>query len=239
MLRTCFFLLTFYPYTAFCTLVGLSFGFLCGADRLHNFNRRWARGCLWLGGVRLIVEGAENLPTDRPVIYMSNHQGNFDIPVLFAGVTTQFRWLAKAELFRIPFFGRIMRVAGYIPVERSDRKKALTSMNEAARRVANGTSVMVFPEGTRSPDGRLQPFKRGGFMLALQAKVEIVPIAIDGSAAIMSKESFFVRGGEIRMRIFPPITTADKNFRESGALMGEVARLIASGVTEPTLPCQD
>jgi 1-acyl-sn-glycerol-3-phosphate acyltransferase len=180
--------------------------------------------------VRLRVEGVEHLPPPGPVVYMSNHQGNFDIPALFAALPVQFRWLAKAELFRIPLFGLTMRVAGYIPIERQDRRLAVQSMNLAAERVAAGTSLMIFPEGTRSPDGALLPFKKGGFILALKAQVPIVPIAIDGSAALMIKSSWMIRSGEIRLRIFPALPTAGLEMKDRDALLAEVEACIASAL---------
>lgn len=233
MLRTLFFFTTFYPFTllsiGYC-LISALFG---GEERLHAGARQWARGCLWLGGVRLRVEGVEHLPALGPVVYMSNHQGNFDIPALFAALPVQFRWLAKAELFRIPLFGLTMRAAGYIPVERSDRRLAVQSMNRAAQRVAAGTSIMIFPEGTRSPDGELLPFKKGGFILAVQAQAPIVAIAIDGSAALMLKSSWLIRSGEIRLRIFPPIPTTGLTMKDRDALLSEVTARIASALAPP------
>lgn len=233
MLRTLFFFTLFYPFTLLCIGYSLLSALIGGEDRLHLSNRQWARGCLWLGGVRLSVEGIEHLPASGPVVYMSNHQGNFDIPALFAGLPVQFRWLAKAELFRIPLFGLTMRVAGYIPVERQDRRLAIQSMNTAAERVAAGTSIMIFPEGTRSPDGKLLPFKKGGFILALQAQAPIVAIAIDGSAALMLKSSLMIRSGEIRIRIFPALPTAGLNKKDCEALMTEVETRIASALSPP------
>lgn len=231
MLRTIFYYATFFPFTL------LSIGYLLvsvligGEDRLHAGARQWARVCLWLGGVRLKVVGAEHLPQQGPVVYMSNHQGNFDIPALFAALPVQFRWLAKAELFRIPLFGLTMRAAGYIPVERQDRRLSIQSMNLAAQRVAAGTSIMIFPEGTRSPDGRLLPFKKGGFILALQAQAPIVPIAIDGSAALMLKSSWMIRSGEIRLRIFPAISTTGLEINDRDALLAKVEAQIASALS--------
>lgn len=233
MLRTLFFFTTFYPFTLFYIGYSLLSALFGGEERLHRSNRQWARGCLWLGGVRLRVEGLEHLPSSGPVVYMSNHQGNFDIPALFAGLPVQFRWLAKAELFRIPLFGLTMRVAGYIPVERSDRRLAVQSMNLAAERVAAGTSIMIFPEGTRSPDGQLLPFKKGGFILAIQAQAPIVAIAIDGSAALMIKSSWRIRSGEIRLRIFPPLPTAGLTKKDRDALLSEVEARIASALAPP------
>jgi 1-acyl-sn-glycerol-3-phosphate acyltransferase len=107
---------------------------------------------------------------------------------------------------------------------------AIQSMNEAAQRVAAGTSIMIFPEGTRSPDGALLPFKKGGFILALQAQAPIVAIAIDGSAALMAKNSLKIRSGEIRLRVFPPISTAGLGMHDRDALMTEVETRIASAL---------
>lgn len=230
MLRTFFFYLTFFPCTIVAILIGFVICLFGGADRLHLFGRRWGRLCLWLAGIRLVVTGSEHLPQGRPVIYLANHQGNFDIPVLFAGIPGQFRWLAKIELFRIPLFGHVMHAAGYIPVERNDRRKAIASMNEAARRVAAGTSIMIFPEGTRSPDGVLLPFKKGGFMLALQSQADIVPVAIAGSAAIMPKGSIWMRSGTIRLRIFPPIPMTKLSVADRDRLIDTVRDMIAAEV---------
>ena len=230
MLRTLFFYATFFPFTLLCIGYLLLSALFGGEERLHASARQWARGCLWLGGVRVQIEGVEHLPVQGPVVYMSNHQGNFDIPVLFASLPVQFRWLAKAELFRIPLFGLTMRIAGYIPVERKDRRLAIQSMNLAAQQVAAGTSIMIFPEGTRSPDGALLPFKKGGFVLALQAQAPIVPIAIDGSAALMIKSSWLIRSGEVRLRIFPAIPTAGLGMKDRDALLAQVEARIASAL---------
>ena len=233
MLRTLFFYLNFFPFTLLSIGYLLISALLGGEERLHASARQWARGCLWLGGVRLTVEGVENLPPHGPAVYLSNHQGNFDIPLLFAALPVQFRWLAKAELFRIPLFGLTMRIAGYIPVERKDRRLAIQSMNKAAQQVAAGTSIMIFPEGTRSPDGTLLPFKKGGFVLALQAQAPIVPIAIEGSAALMLKRSWLIRSGEVRLHIFPAIPTAGLGMTDRDKLMTEVEACIAAVLAPP------
>lgn len=230
MLRTIFFYSAFFPFTLLCIAYLLISALLGGEKRLHASARQWARGCLWLGGVDLTVEGIEHLPAQGPVVYMSNHQGNFDIPILFAALPVQFRWLAKAELFRIPLFGLTMRIAGYIPVERHDRRLAIQSMNQAAQRVADGASIMIFPEGTRSPDGKLLPFKKGGFVLALQAQAPIVAIAIDGSAALMLKSSWLIRSGKVRVRIFPALPTAGLGMKDRDVLKTEVETRIAAAL---------
>jgi 1-acyl-sn-glycerol-3-phosphate acyltransferase len=229
MFRTLFFFATFIPWTLFVILTGVPVSFL-SPDYLHAYARFWARAGLLLAGVRLTVEGQEHIPRDRAVIYMSNHQSNFDILALFAGLPVQFRWLAKEELFHIPLFGLAMRRTGYIAIDRSDRKKALRSMAEASRRITEGTSVIVFPEGTRSPDGSLLPFKKGGFMLAIDAGAPIVPVAIAGSHAVMPKYSRWIRGGRIRVTIFPPVPTADAGPADREELMEKVRRPIAETI---------
>jgi len=231
MFRTIFFFATFIPWTMFIILTGIPVSFV-SPDYLHTYARFWARIGLRLAGIRLTVEGREHLPADGAVIYMPNHQSNFDILALYAGLPGQFRWLAKEELFHIPLFGLAMRRTGYIAIDRSDRRKALVSMAEAARRIVAGASVIVFPEGTRSPDGRLLPFKKGGFMLALQSQAPIVPVAIDGTLQIMPKHSRRIRGGEIAVRIFPTVETAGKKAADRDALMAEVRRPIAEALGE-------
>jgi 1-acyl-sn-glycerol-3-phosphate acyltransferase len=230
MFRTIFFFAAFIPWTLFVIFTGIPLSFI-SPDYLHAYARTWARLGLMLAGVRLEAEGQENIPRDRAVIYMANHQSNFDILALYAGLPVQFRWLAKEELFRIPLFGFAMRRSGYIPLDRSGRKKALHSMTEAARRIAEGTSVIVFPEGTRSPDGSILPFKKGGFMLAQQAGASIVPVAIEGCGDVMPKNSRWIRRGKIRVRIFPAVETADRTAVGREQLQEAVRRPIAEAVT--------
>lgn len=231
MFRTIFFFATFIPWTLFVIATGVPISFL-SPDYLHSYARFWARVGLMLAGVRFQVEGVQNIPQGQAVIYMPNHQSNFDILALFASLPGQFRWIAKEELFHIPLFGMAMRRTGYISLNRSDRRKALKSMVEAAKRISSGTSVVVFPEGTRSPDGSLLPFKKGGFMLALKSEVPIVPVAIRGSREINPKHSRWIQGGTIRISIFPPISTAEKTSSDREALMEEVRQLINASITE-------
>jgi 1-acyl-sn-glycerol-3-phosphate acyltransferase len=226
MLRTLVFFILFIPWTLFVIITGIPLSFI-KADYLHAYGHFWARVSLLLAGVRLKVRGGQHLPAQGPAIYMANHQSNFDILALYAGLPVQFRWLAKKELFRIPLFGLAMRRSGCIPIDRSDRKKALEGMEEAVRRINEGISVVIFPEGTRSPDAALLPFKKGGFMLALQAQVPVLPVAISGSGAIMPKHSRWIRGGIIHVDIFPAIATAGRGIAERDTLLEQVRQPIA------------
>jgi 1-acyl-sn-glycerol-3-phosphate acyltransferase len=226
MLRTLFYIVTFVPWTLFIMVTGIPCSFI-HANLLHSYARFWARISLWLAGVRMVVEGRENLPGGA-VVYMPNHQSNFDILALFAGLPGQFRWLAKEELFHIPLFGLTMRRAGYIAVDRSNRKKSVESMRRAIERIAQGTSVVVFPEGTRSPDGHLKDFKAGSFTLAIQAQVPVVPIAITGTRDVMPKHSRWIRGGKVTVTILPAVATAGRAVQERNELMQQVREPIAA-----------
>ena len=231
MFRTLFFLMTFVPWTLFVILTGVPLSLL-SPDYLHSYSRRWARLSLMLAGVRLTVRGREHLSSGGPVVYMANHVSNFDILALYAGLPGQFRWLAKAELFRIPLFGYAMRRAGSIPVDRSNRKKSVLSMREAVRRIENGASVVIFPEGTRSRDGELQNFKTGSFTLAIMAKVPVVPVAITGSREVMPKHSRWIHGGHIILTILPPVATVNRPVEDRGELMEEVRKPLVAVLGE-------
>ena len=162
----------------------------------------------------------------RPYIYMPNHQSNFDIPVLLGHLKVQFRWLAKMELFKIPIFGRAMRKAGYISIDRNNRKSAINSLKAAAEKIKNGVSVLIFPEGTRSRDGKIRPFKKGGFVMAIESGVPIVPVVISGTREIMTKGKFRVNPGQIHMRILTPIDTSIYTRKTKEVLMERVRRVI-------------
>lgn len=227
MIRTIFYIATFVPWTLFVIFTGVPLSFI-HPDYLHNYARLWARVGLKLAGVRLEVTGQEHLRPGQAVIYMPNHQSNFDILALFAGLPGQFRWLAKEELFQVPLFGLAMRRCGYIPLDRADRRKAIKSMTKAAHRIQDGTSVVIFPEGTRSANGQLQEFKKGGFMLALKAKVPVLPVAISGSYEIMPKTSRWIRGGTIRVAILPAIDSSGLGTADRDPLMQQVHSRIAA-----------
>ena len=192
----------------------------------HLCARLWGKAALLANGVKVKVEGVENLKGEGPYIFMSNHQGSFDIFALLGHLPFQFKWLAKKELFAIPFFGWTMAAAGYISIDRGGTRKTVEAMNEAAEKIREGMSVAIFPEGSRSPDGTIQPFKKGGFTLAIKSKVPIVPIAISGSREIMPKEKLTALSGEIRMRIGHPIETGDCFMKDRNSLMEKVRESI-------------
>jgi 1-acyl-sn-glycerol-3-phosphate acyltransferase len=180
--------------------------------------------------VKLEVFGREKVPADGPVIYMSNHQGNFDILSLFIAIPRQFSWIAKEELFAIPVFGHSMLRAGYIPLDRSDGRRAFKSIEAAAATIRNGRSVVIFPEGTRTPDGNLLPFKRGGFLLAAKAGVPIVPFTINGSAKVNPCKRLEIYPGKITIRFAEPIHPMEGGGAHRDLLMEQVRTAISAGL---------
>lgn len=191
-------------------------------NSVHWVARIWGRTILWVSAIRVTLSGLENIDPKRSCIYMSNHQSNFDIPVLLSALPVQFRWLAKAELFKIPIFGRGMRGAGYISIDRSDRKSAFQSLARAAQSIRSGSSVMIFPEGTRSPQGELLPFKKGGFVLAVDAGVPVVPLVIDGTLQIMPKNGWLIRTRPVAIHLLSPIPASDYSRKTKDDLMDRV-----------------
>jgi len=198
----------------------------------HLVARAWAKSILFVSGIHVHINGLENLNVGGSCILMPNHQSNFDIPVLLGCLPVQFRWLAKAELFKIPIFGRGMRGCGYISIDRSNRKSAFKSLTEAATKIRNGVSVLIFPEGTRSWDGKILPFKKGGFVLSVDAGVPIVPIVIFNTWSIMHKGTLLVRRRSVRMDILAPIPTSGYTRKTKDDLMDTVRNTICNAFEE-------
>ena len=173
----------------------------------HYYAKLWGKLALLANRVKVKVEGMERLSGKGPYIFMSNHQGYYDIFALLSHLPYQFKWLAKKELFSVPFLGWTMTAVGYISVDRGGTRDTVEAMNEAAQKIRDGMSVVIFPEGSRSPDGSIQPFKKGGFTLAIKSKVPIVPVAISGSREIIPKGKLAVNAGEIRISVAHPIET--------------------------------
>jgi 1-acyl-sn-glycerol-3-phosphate acyltransferase len=192
----------------------------------HRIARRWAKIILWATGVRVSIEGLEQVPKEGSYVFMSNHQGSYDIFALHGYLPFDFKWLAKKELFSIPFFGWTLAAAGYISIDREGNRDTVKAMNEAARRIHDGMSVLIFPEGSRSPDGLIQPFKKGGFSLAIKSKAPIVPVSIAGSREIMPKGQKVASPGKIRIRVGAPIHTQECTLRDWNELMKRVAEVI-------------
>jgi len=180
----------------------------------HYFCVLWARAVIVLSGVRVSVAGLENIPKGEAVLFLSNHQGAFDIPAIQSVLRVHFLWVAKKSLFKVPVVGWSMSLAGYIPVDRDNPAEAVKSMDAASRKMGEGISVIIFPEGTRSETGALLPFKRGAFMLARKSGVPIVPVAVKGTNTIMKKGGFLVSPARVTISIGRPIPVGQSDEKE-------------------------
>lgn len=227
MIRTLFIIFWIVPITVLFAIAIILVSFISkGGNAPHIVARVWAKCLLIVSGIKVSVKGYSNIDPVRSYIYMSNHLSNFDIPVLLAYLPVQFRWLAKAELFKVPLFGHAMQRAGYISIDRSNQKFAIKSLNKAASTVRDGTSVLIFPEGTRSLSHRIQSFKKGGFALAIDSGVSIVPIIIYGTRMIMSKEQILIKPGNVVLEIAEPIEVSGYSRKTKGDLMERVRNTI-------------
>jgi 1-acyl-sn-glycerol-3-phosphate acyltransferase len=198
----------------------------------HSCARWWARCLLGVCGVRVRVRGTENVEPGRTYVWTANHQSYLDIPVVFAWLPAEFRIMAKASLFHFPFLGWHLRRSGHMPVERSNPSRAARSLLAAAGHVRRGTSVFIFPEGGRSPDGRLGEFKSGAFLLAIKAETPVVPMSIQGTYAALPMHSWHVRPGSVDLRLNPPIRTASLTSASSESLASTVRETIALSLGE-------
>jgi len=231
MLRAYLFLTIFIPTTFLLALSAILFTLIDSTGRIYHLHAKlWGWLGIWMAGAKLEIIGREKVPSEGPVIFMSNHQGNFDILSLFLAIPRQFSWIAKEELFAIPVFGHSMRRAGYIPLDRSDGRRALKTIEAAAAMIKNGRSVIIFPEGTRTPDGNLLPFKRGGFLLAAKAGVPIVPLTINGSAKVNPCKRLELYPGKITIRFGEPISSVEGGGAHRDLLMEQVRTAIAAGL---------
>jgi 1-acyl-sn-glycerol-3-phosphate acyltransferase len=204
-------------------------------DRLESWSSHVVRNA----EIVLTVRGRDNL-AGRTYVVMSNHQSHYDVPVLFSVLGPNMRMIAKTELFALPVFGQAMRSAGFIEVDRHDRHAAIASLEEAKRRLKEGVHIWIAPEGTRSTTGELLPFKKGGFVLALDMGAPILPISIHGTRDVLRSKGVRSRKGvEVTVTIHPPVETAPYAATAQGAagkkaareaLVADVRRRIASAL---------
>lgn len=185
--------------------------FLRVDDRIYDrIPRIWSRWLLWAAGVKVEVHGLEHIDPDTPQIIASNHVSWFDVAALAVHVPKRYRFIAKRELARVPLWGRAWQAAGHIAIDRADTQRAIATLDGVSRMIERDHSaIIIFPEGTRSPTGQLQPFKKGAFMLALRSGVDVVPTAVQGTHSILPRDSWRVRSGRIIVRFGPPVNMAD------------------------------
>ncbi len=212
------------------SMIGIAAMFIEPTGRFYSFlaRRFWARQILWLGGVDATMVGAEDIDWKKPYVICSNHASQVDIPLLFAVLPTGLRFLAKRVLFYIPVFGWMLAIARFIPVDRGNREKARSSVIKGAKRIRKGPSLLVFPEGTRSPDGQVHNFKSGAFIMAIEASVPVLPVAIRGSYAIVPRHHLTVRPGSVEVIIGNPISTENLTIKDRNSLRKKTFEAVAS-----------
>ncbi|MFP2905034.1 lysophospholipid acyltransferase family protein [Pyxidicoccus sp. 3LFB2] len=189
--------------------------------------RFWALMHWRVTGSRMTVEPLPDIDWSRPHIFLMNHQSALDIPCVFAALPVNLRFVAKHVLRYVPFLGQYMAMTGMIFINRSRRTEAVKSLALAGERIRQGANILAFPEGTRSKNGTLLPFKKGAFVLALEAQVPIVPVAIEGSGRVLPPDSLRARPHAIRVKVGRPIETKGRTPEERDALMHEVRDAIA------------
>jgi 1-acyl-sn-glycerol-3-phosphate acyltransferase len=194
-------------------------------ERQQKIARLWSQMILWTVGATVEVEGLGRIDISKPQVYVVNHLSAFDIPVLYTHLPFQFRILAKKELFRYPFMGWHLRRSGQIPVVLENPKASVRSLNLAVASIRKGNSLVIFPEGGRSPNGQLQSFMGGAFYAAVKAQVDVVPIVLVGTYEMLKMNSYHIKPGPIQMLVGSPISTAGMSTRDI-AKITEQARVV-------------
>ncbi len=221
------------------TIVGSILAVLCGlvdatGDLVLALARLWSRVVLGVPGVKVTVTERAPLDPQRPYVFMANHASMIDIWAMFIVLPVSFRFIAKKQLGGIPLFGWAMRAGRFIFIDRQNALAARRSIEEAARRIKAGQSVVIFPEGTRTRDGKLGAFKKGGFHLAIDSGVDIVPVAIRGTRPLMPPGTPLIRAGTVEIELGVPISTAGLGPADRGRMVTEVRARIAEMLGEPT-----
>jgi 1-acyl-sn-glycerol-3-phosphate acyltransferase len=191
--------------------------------------RTWLSWIFRTCRIRVVAEGLEHIDRTQPYVFMTNHQSVLDIGALVLTLPVSWRFVAKRELTWIPFFGWALGLSDQIVIDRGNRTRSTRSLARAAERVRGGINVIIFPEGTRSTTGELGEFKSGGFHLAIQAQVPVLPATVSGSLDLIPKRSLKIRSGTIKVRYGAPIPTAGMGTEQRGALKARVREAIVRG----------
>ncbi len=231
MLRALLLLAFLPPYIALGTILGYPLARLVGSPSvLYTIGRIGCRIGLLLAGTRIVVEGREHLDDPHNVVVMPNHSSYLDPPILLEVLRTNFKAVAKKEVFKIPFLNLCLRFAGFIEVDREDREQSTRAISRAVESLRSGSCFLVFPEGTRSRTGELGAFKKGGFVVAMDAGSRIVPIAVQGVRELMPRGSFRVRPGTVRVRVLDPVDARSYSYDQRDALIATVRERIADAL---------
>lgn len=207
--------------------------------RFQKMQKFWADGLARAWGMEVASYGSEQLDPTKPYVFMANHLSHADIVALFVGLNRNVGFLAKKELRKVPFLAQAMVAGGHVFIDRKERSSAVNVMSQAAQQVAGGASLVIFPEGTRGRREEIQPFKRGGFHLARQAGVAVVPVGLRGTRKIMGREDLIVRPGRVEVHVGAPVrVTSFENAAHCADYVreqiGDLAAMPLSGTSEKT-----
>lgn len=220
MFRTLYlFVVTFAATLVVAPLVTLVSLFDSSSPRIDRLIRVWARIIVRAAGLQLRVSGADEIHPDRRYILVANHSSYLDIPVMLAAIPQPIRFLAKASLFTIPIFGWGLKAAGFVPVDRKNRSKAVASFDLATSRIERGNSLVIFAEEGRSREREMMPFQRGAFLLAIKSRLPIVPVGLVGTYDALPPGRFTLQPGEVEVKLAPPIEVEGMSVRAKDELI--------------------
>jgi 1-acyl-sn-glycerol-3-phosphate acyltransferase len=200
-----------------------------GRARAQFFYRQFSRLLVFMAGARLTITGREHLGRKQSYVIVSNHRSNFDPIILWAALPVTFLWIMKIELIRIPVFGFMMKLLGFVGIDRRNSQEAIKSINQAKARLVNGTCITFFPEGTRHTAPGVGVFKKGAFQFALDTGLPILPVSISGSERILPPHSLNLSYGKVKVVIHPPVPTTGLDRSEMNTLIESIQRAVASG----------
>jgi 1-acyl-sn-glycerol-3-phosphate acyltransferase len=230
MLRTLWFILNLFVYTVWYASRAVISGLLRVPNRpggvYDEITRSWARKMLRAAAIESRLIGWERVPHDSAVVYVSNHQSWFDIFLLAGLIPTHVRFVSKKELMRVPILGGAMKASGHVFIDRQNRQRAFSAYDEAGEAIRGGTSAIVFPEGTRSPTGEMQPFKKGPFVLAIAAQVPVIPTYCAGTFTLLPKGTLRLTPHPVAAYFGDPIPTAGMTYDDRETLMEKTRRAI-------------
>lgn len=229
--------LVYVPLVVLATLIGALLAVplaLVVSPRLANLwvAVPWGRVLAWLVPVRVSVEGLDRIDPTQSYVVVANHQSQFDIPVIYGWIGLDLRWVAKAELSRIPFVAAGCRAIGHIFIDRSNPEQARRAINRAVARLKPGTGLMFFAEGTRSRSGALLPFKKGAFRVAIDQQLPVLPVTVVDTREVLPAKSLRIRPGRVRLVVHPPIETAGMSHGRAGELRRRCHAAVASALPQ-------
>jgi 1-acyl-sn-glycerol-3-phosphate acyltransferase len=234
MIRTALVLLFLAPYSILASVLGYPVAQLLGSPRiLYSLGRFGVRTALGLAGVTVVFEGSDRLLGRGNLVLMPNHVSNLDAAILFGLVELQPKAVVKKELYSFPFVHYCLRYAGFVEIDRKDKTQSKQAIARAVAALKAGSTFIIFPEGTRSRTGALGPFKKGAFVVAIEAGSTIVPLAIRGATELLPPGRFLIRPGKVVVRVLDAVDAAQYSYDDRERLLGEVRERIAEALDAP------